>query len=42
MMEAMNNAQSPRWYLWLNPLIGAAGALVGGGMVHRTRVAPTA
>lgn len=38
MMEAMNNAQSPRWYVWLNPLIGAAGALVGGGLVHGKRV----
>lgn len=42
MMEALNNAQSPRWMVWLNPLIGVAGALVGGGMVHRKRVAPTA
>ena len=42
MMEAMNNAQSPRWMVWLNPLIGAAGALVGGGMVNRGKVAEVA
>ena len=29
MMEATAGAQQPTWYLWLNPLIGAAGVWFG-------------
>jgi hypothetical protein len=31
-MEAMSKAQTPLWLAILNPLIGVAGVLVGGGM----------
>ena len=31
-MEAMTRAQTPLWVAILNPLIGVAGVLVGGGM----------
>ena len=37
MMEAMTNAQPPRWLTWLNPLVGAAGALAGAALVDRQR-----
>lgn len=32
MIEAMSTAQQPVWLTWLNPLIGAVGAILGGRM----------
>ena len=32
MLEAMSAAQQPIWMTWLNPLIGAVGAILGGRM----------
>jgi hypothetical protein len=28
--DAMQNARQPLWLLWMNPLIGAAGVMIGG------------
>lgn len=32
MIEAMSTAQQPVWVTWLNPVIGALGAILGGRM----------
>ena len=32
MFEAMSTAQQPVWLTWLNPVIGAVGAILGGRM----------
>ncbi|MBN1302260.1 MAG: hypothetical protein JW995_13675 [Melioribacteraceae bacterium] len=31
-MEAMTNARQPSWFLILNPILGAAGVLIGAGL----------
>ena len=33
MMEAMMSAQQPKWLAWLNPVLGAIGALFGARLV---------
>ena len=41
MFEAMQQARTPLWLALLNPLIGVAGVLVGGGAIARgSRAAP--
>jgi uncharacterized membrane protein YeaQ/YmgE (transglycosylase-associated protein family) len=37
MSEAMSNAQQPIWAALLNPLLGAIGVLIGGGMVAKRK-----
>lgn len=33
-MEAMQHAETPDWVLWINPLLGAVGVLLGAGMAE--------
>lgn len=42
MMEAMTSAQQPPWIAWLNPVIGALGALLGWTLGWRRRAAAPA
>ena len=37
MLVAMNSAQQPLWVAWLNPLIGAFGALLGARLIPAYR-----
>jgi hypothetical protein len=39
-MEAMRRGRAPPWLAWVNPLIGAAGVLIGGGLRRTGRVRP--
>jgi hypothetical protein len=34
-MEAMNKARPPAWVIFLGPVIGAAGVLIGGKLKRR-------
>lgn len=34
MIEAMSSAQQPLWLTWLNPMLGAVGAILGARMIR--------
>ncbi len=36
MIEAIATAQQPRWLTWLNPVLGAVGAILGTRMIRRS------